>query len=100
MPPATAPQSTKHSKADSNAGDAYALLNQTLAALQGDPSDQAARLMAIRNYLALHLVLPARELLESWPEQSANAQELRDLREILRKVRGDPLSWSQCRKQF
>lgn len=78
----------------------YALLNIALAKLKQDSVNDEARLSAIREYLTLHLVLPAKELLDQWSPDGIDHAAVQPLRDVIRKLHGGPILWSARQRRF
>jgi len=64
------------------------------------PDDDYIRLMTAREYLALNLVEPARELLEVDTTIAALPPELTTLRDSLESLSGTNIAWSRFTPQF
>ncbi len=80
--------------------DGYSFLNWALPLLRVNSGDDRTRLMAIREYLSLHLVQPAREMMDEWAGESYQTQELRELRSVIQKLQGGPVAWSRYEMQY
>lgn len=81
-------------------GATYQFLHLADAFLHACPDDDYIRLMAIREYLKLGLVQPARMLLEEVTGSPESATEFARLRQSLDSVRGGSLDWSQAHETF
>ena len=81
-------------------GDGYAFLNWAIQHLQRNVADHHTRLMAIREYLSLHLVQPARELMNEWNSENSQSAELCSLRQVIQRLVGKFLPWSRFQSQF
>ncbi len=91
-----APQTSRNDQPD----DDYLLLNEAISQLRANSNDDSIRLQAIRAYLSHHLVLPAKELMQDWPVETLQAQELQALRQIITKLSGSPIPWERFEAQF
>ncbi|MDO8630625.1 MAG: glycosyltransferase [Phycisphaerales bacterium] len=83
-----------------NAGRPYDFLNMAVAYLKVCADDDFVRLMTVREYLALNLTVPARELLESRLADGCGSNELDALRKSVSKLSGSPIPWSRYAERF
>ena len=87
-------------------GNSYQFVMMAGAYLEVCPDDHYVRLMAVREYLKLGLVLPARELVEPEPPDSSGAAivnlpaELTTIRGQLAAMHGGAIAWSRFQAQF
>ncbi len=82
------------------AGNRYQFLNLASAHLAMDPHDDYIRLMAIREYLSLRLIPPARELLDEAPGNDGDASPFAKLRESVSSIAGQAAQWSCHANRF
>ncbi|MGB2984285.1 MAG: glycosyltransferase [Phycisphaerae bacterium] len=78
----------------------YEFLTVAAPYLDACPDDHYVRLMAIREYLKLDLVVPARELLDVELSTVELPPELTTIRESLAMVGGAPIPWSRQAERF
>ncbi len=81
-------------------GRGYAFLDPADSYLHSCPDDSYVRLMAVREYLKLGLVLPAKELLAGAEFSGAESSSWEIVRAALRSVRGSALSWHSSVERF
>lgn len=81
-------------------GRGYEFLTLVAPYLYAVPDDHYARLMAVREYLKLALVVPARELLDYAPVGGDMPEELASLREVIDTLPGTDRSWSACQERY
>jgi hypothetical protein len=81
-------------------GRGYQFLNIAEPYLAQCPDDHYIRLMAVREYLALNLIEPARSLLDVEPAVVELPAELAELRESLQSLPGAAIPWSSFTAQF
>lgn len=82
------------------AGRSYEFLTLAAPYLNVYPDDAYARLMAIREYVRLGLIVPARELLEVETKPGDLPPEFASIRESLATVSGAAIPWSLSVKRF
>ncbi len=82
------------------AGNGYEFLTVAAPYLNVCRDDHYIRLMAIREYLKLGLVIPARELLEPDPSMGELPSEFAPIRASLAMVSEAAVPWSQCAERF
>ncbi len=81
-------------------GRSYEFLTMAAPYLDVCPDDHYVRLMAVREYLKLGLIVPAKELVESPAPASDFPAEFASVRESLRTVTAAPTPWAQHAKRF
>ena len=82
------------------AGGGHQFLNLAASYLCACPGDHDIRLMAIREYLKLHLIQPAKELLEPEPATITLPSELAALRQNLVGTSGGAVPWSRHAQRY
>lgn len=82
------------------AGDCYRFITAAEPYLRACPDDHWIRVMAVREYLKLGLVDPARELIESGSSSVEPPAELVALREQMAHMRGGLVPWSRYADRF
>lgn len=82
------------------AGRAYQFLTTVDAYLDAAEGDDFVRLMAVREYLKLGLIVPARDLLDGGGPFPENAAELAALQRQLAGIDASPIDWSSRSKNF
>lgn len=80
--------------------DAYAAVRDACVALDAKPTDNAARLVCVREYARLGLLGPAVELLEDQGELLAAQPELRTTLALFRARPSGRIEWSALRTRF
>ncbi len=78
---------------------AYEFLNMAVPYLARFPEDDYVVLMAVREYLALDLVIPARELLDA-RLATGPTPDLEELQVSIARLDGVPISWSGFEARF
>jgi len=81
-------------------GDRYRFLNLALPYIHVCPQDHYVRLMAVRSYLELGLVAPARDLLDSLAATAGAPAELMSVGQSLASVSGGQIPWSQHAERY
>jgi len=81
-------------------GRAYAFLSMTAPYLAACPDDGYVRMMAAREYLALGLVEPARELLDHASFRTPSASGLEQVREQLAPLGATIVPWSTFTERY
>lgn len=82
------------------ANDPYSFLNMVDPYLTVCNADDEVRLAAVREYLRLRLVEPARNLLSGFGPFSPHAAELDGISRALQNVHGGSVAWSTRSNQF
>lgn len=82
------------------AGRSHAFLTAAEPYLAVAPDDHYVRLMAVREYLKLSLVGPAKELIEADAPESYRPPELQSVRDSLATIPGGSVPWSRHTARF